>query len=88
MESDFWVDTFVIGDSVSEIKRGAFYKSNVCKVVFPKNFLPKKMINGVAWNTIVFSSCNNLEEVVLPETLGQMDSLFFWCHPPKIYVYE
>lgn len=86
--SDFWAETFVIGDSVSEIKCGAFYKSNVRKVVFPKSFLPKKIINGVAWNTRVFSSCNNLEEVVLPETLGEMDSLFFFCHPLKIYVYE
>lgn len=86
--SDFWVDTFIIGDSVSEIKCGAFYKSNVRKVVFPKSFLPKKIINGVAWNTKVLCSCKNLEEVVLPETLGEMDSLFSWCHPPKIYVYE
>jgi len=88
VNSDFLVDTFVIGDTVSEVEFGAFYFSDVRKVVFPEAYLPTKIINGIPWNTPVFNSCRNLEEVVLPKTIGEMASFFLWCYPQKIYVYE
>lgn len=86
--SDFLVDTFVIGDSVSEIEFGAFYFSNVRKVVFPESYLPTKIINGKPWNTTVFCRCRKLEEVVLLKTIGEHDTFFYCCYPQKVYVYE
>lgn len=86
--SDFFVDTFVIGDSVSEIEFGAFNFSNVRKVVFSGSYLPTKIINGELWNTTVFCRCRELEEVVLPKTIGTRATYFYCCYPQKVYVYE